>query len=95
MTGIKAEATVVVRPISLPFRLPQVWQPEAINALPLLRITDALRVEGMGQLVGGAHSVRPNQSSFVMLWHACPLKLGDEPLPCGVKHCSSECRMGV
>ena len=95
MTEIKAEATVVVRLISLPFILPQVWQPETINDLPLLRITDALRVEGIGQLVGGAHRVRPNQSSCVVLWHVCSLKLGDEPLLCGVKYCSSECGMGV
>ena len=67
MTEIKAEATVVVWLISLPFILPQVRQPETINDLPLLRITAALRVEGIDQLVGGAHRVRPNQSSCVVL----------------------------
>ena len=35
-----------------------------------------------------------HQGRCVVLWDPCPFTLGDEPLPCGVEHCASECGIG-
>ena len=61
-------------------------QPDLINDLPLLGVTDASRVEPIGELIGGACGVMPNKTCGEVLWHSCALTLGDEPLTGGVEY---------
>ena len=32
-----------------------------------------------------------NQCRCIVLWNTGALTLGDEPLPCGMEHCASDC----
>ena len=62
------------------------WQLHPIHNLSLLRITDARRVQPVGQLIGRACRVMSHKGGCEVLRGACALTLGDEPLAGGVEH---------
>ena len=68
-------------------------QPDLINDLPFLRITDACGVKPVGQLIGGPRGVMPHKACGEVFRNPCALALGDEPLAGGVEDGASELRM--
>ena len=71
----------------------EVRQPDPIHNLPLLRITDACRVQPVGELVGGTCRMMPYERCGEVLRGACALTLGDEPLSGGVEYAALEFRI--
>ena len=65
-------------------------QPDLINDLPFLRITDACRVKPVGELVLRPCRVMPDQCCCEVLRNPCALTLRDEPLAGAVEHGASE-----
>ena len=62
------------------------WHSHPLHDLPLLRITDPRRVQPVGQFIGRACGVMPDQGGSEVLGDPCALTLGDEPLAGGVEH---------
>ena len=69
------------------------WQLHPIHNLSLLRITDARRVQPVGQLIGRACRVMSHKGGCEVLRGACALTLGDEPLAGGVEYAALEVRV--
>ena len=66
------------------------WHSHPVHNPPLLRVTDTRRVQPISQLVGGPRRVMPHETCSEVLWDACALTLGDEPLAGGVEHRATE-----
>ena len=65
-------------------------QPDLINDLPFLRITDACGVKPVCELIGGPCGVMSHEACGEVLRDASALTLGDEPLAGGVEHRAPE-----
>ena len=70
-------------------------QPDALDDLPLLCVTDARRVQPVGQLIGGPRGVMAHERRSEVLRNPCALTLCDEPLAGGVEHGASEFWMSL
>jgi hypothetical protein len=62
------------------------WHSHPLHNLPLLGIRYPRGVKPIGQLIGGPCGVMPNKCCSEVLWDACALTLGDEPLASAVEH---------
>ena len=68
-------------------------QPDLINDLPFLRVTDACGVKPIGELIGRPCRVMPNKCRSEVLRNPCALTLCDEPLASAVEHSPMQLRV--